>query len=394
MSRVRRQGVVVLGATGSVGRNALDVISRFPRRFRVVALCAGSNARALASLARKHRPDFVCLSEGDGAALKGGLPRGTRLLCGEEGMLAAACLETADIVLAAASGVSSIRPVIAAAERGKRIALANKELLVMAGKFVTAAARRGGAAILPVDSEHSAVFQAIEGHRREDVRRVILTASGGPFRNHSLERMRTATVEEALGHPTWRMGAKITVDSATMMNKGLEVIEATWLFGLSPSRVDVLIHPQSVVHSMVEFCDGSVLAQMGVADMRIPIGYALSYPQRLPLELPRLRPHRMEKWEFEVPDRRRFPALSLAYAAAETGGTAPAVLNGANEEAVRAFLAGRIGFPDIVRVVGGVLGAWPHPFPARKLTEVLAADALARREARNRISRRRRPDPS
>ena len=394
MTRVRRQGVVLLGATGSVGRNALDVISRFPRRFRAVALCAGSNAQALVSLARRHRPDVVCLSEGNGAALRGALPRGTRVLLGEEGMIEAARLETADIVLAAASGVSSIRPVIAAAERGKRIALANKELLVMAGKFVTAAARRGGAAILPVDSEHSAVFQAIEGHRREDVRRILLTASGGPFRNHSVERMRAATVEETLGHPTWRMGAKITVDSATLMNKGLEVIEATWLFGLPPSRIDVLIHPQSVVHSMVEFCDGSVLAQMGVADMRIPIGYALSYPHRLPMELPRLRPHQMEKWEFEVPDRRRFPALSLAYAAAETGGTAPAVLNGANEEAVRAFLAGLIGFPDIVRIVGGVLGAWPHPFTARSLAEVLAADALARREARNRISRRRRPDPS
>jgi 1-deoxy-D-xylulose-5-phosphate reductoisomerase len=309
-------------------------------------------------------------------------------------MLAAARMENADIVLAAASGVSSIRPVIAAAEGGKRIALANKELLVMAGKFVTAAARRGGAAILPVDSEHSAVFQAIEGHRREDVRRVILTASGGPFRSHSIARMRSVTAKEALRHPTWRMGAKITVDSATMMNKGLEVIEATWLFGFPPSRVDVLIHPQSVVHSMVEFCDGSVLAQMGVADMRIPIGYALSYPRRLPLELPRLLPHRTGKWEFEVPDRRRFPALSLAYAAAESGGTAPAVLNGANEEAVRAFLAGRIGFRDIVRVVRGVLDAWPHPFTARRLSDVLDADALARTEARDRISRHRRPDPS
>ena len=394
VTRVRRQGVVVLGATGSVGRNALDVIARFPRRFRAVALCAGSNARALASLARVHRPDVVCLSGGDEAALRRALPPGTRVLTGEEGMSEAACLETADIVLAAASGISSILPVIAAAEKGKRIALANKELLVMAGKFLTRAVRRGGAPILPVDSEHSAVFQAIEGHRREDVRRIILTASGGPFRTHSLERMRSATVEEALGHPTWRMGAKITVDSATMMNKGLEVIEATWLFGLPPSRIDVLIHPQSVVHSMVEFCDGSVLAQMGVADMRIPIGYALSYPSRLPLELPRLRPHRMEAWGFEVPDRRRFPALSLAYGAAEAGGTAPAVLNGANEEAVRAFLAGRIAFPDIVRVVDAVLGSWPHRFAARSLSDVLDADALARQEARNRISRRRRPDPS
>jgi 1-deoxy-D-xylulose-5-phosphate reductoisomerase len=206
--------------------------------------------------------------------------------------------------------------------------------------------------------------------------------------------MRAATVEEALGHPTWRMGAKITVDSATLMNKGLEVIEARWLFGLPASRIDVLIHPQSVIHSMVEYCDGSVLAQMGIPDMRIPIGYALSYPSRLPLELPRLRPHRIREWSFEVPDRRRFPALSLAYAAAETGGTAPAVLNGANEEAVLAFLSGRIGFTDIVRVVEGVLEAWNAPFAARSLSAVLAADAQARREARSRIIHRRRPDPT
>jgi 1-deoxy-D-xylulose-5-phosphate reductoisomerase len=387
-----RKGVVVLGATGSVGRNTLDVIGRFPRRFRVVALCAGSNAEGLASLARRHRPAAVCLAAGDGTLPS--LPRGTRVLRGEEGMAEAACREDADIVVAAASGVSSIRPVIAAAERGKRIALANKELLVTAGQFVTAAARRGGAEILPVDSEHSAVFQAIAGHRREDIRRIILTASGGPFRNHSRTRMRDATVEEALGHPTWRMGAKITVDSATLMNKGLEVIEARWLFGIPASRIDVLIHPQSVIHSLVEYCDGSVLAQMGIPDMRIPIGYALSYPSRLPLELPRLRPHRIREWSFEVPDRRRFPALSLAYAAAKAGGTAPAVLNGANEESVLAFLSGRIGFTDIVRVVEGVLGAWNAPFAARSLSYVMAADAQARREAHRRINHRRRPDPT
>ncbi|MBI5905776.1 MAG: 1-deoxy-D-xylulose-5-phosphate reductoisomerase [Deltaproteobacteria bacterium] len=391
---MKRQGVVVLGATGSVGRSALDVISRFPRRFRATALCAGSNARALSELARRFRPDFVCLSGGDTKALRKGLPRGTRVLSGEEGMTAAACARNADIVLAGASGVSCIRPVIAAAASGKRIALANKELLVMAGKFVTAAARRGGAAILPVDSEHSAVFQAIAGNRREDVLRVILTASGGPFRNRTVAGMRAATVSEALGHPTWRMGAKITVDSATLMNKGLEVIEATWLFGLPPSRVDVLVHPQSVVHSMVEFRDGSVLAQLGVPDMRIPIGYALAWPERLPLELPRLRPHRMEAWEFREPDRRRFPALSLAYAAAEAGGSAPAVLSGANEEAVHAFLSGRIRFTDIVRVVERVFSRWPAPFSARTLDDVLEADAAARAEARSRISPIRRTAPT
>jgi 1-deoxy-D-xylulose-5-phosphate reductoisomerase len=389
---MNRRGVVVLGATGSVGRNALDVIARFPRRFRATALCAGSNARALAALARLYRPGAVCLAEGDAASLRKEVPRGTRLLFGEQGMLEAVCAGSADIVLAAASGISSIRPVIAAAEMGKRIALANKELLVTAGKFVTAAARRGGAEILPVDSEHSAVFQAIGRSRREDILRVILTASGGPFRNHTLSRMRAATVPEALGHPTWRMGAKITVDSATLMNKGFEVIEATWLFGLPASRIDVLIHPQSVIHSMVEFLDGSVLAQMGVPDMRIPIGFALAYPDRLPLELPRLRPHRMEKWEFEAPDRKRFPALSLAYSAAETGGTAPAVLNGANDEAVRAFLSRRVGFTDIVRIAGRVLSEWPGTFTAGSLRDTLEADVLARRHAQERITRIRRPD--
>ena len=381
----------MFGATGSVGRNALDVMARFPRKFRATALCAGTDARALAALARRHRPKAVCLAVGDAARLKEELPRGTRILLGEEGMLEAACAADADIVLAAASGISSLRPVIAAAEMGKRIALANKELLVTAGQFVTRAARRGGAEILPVDSEHSAVQQAIGRSRKEDILRVILTASGGPFRNHSMARMRGATVPEALGHPTWRMGAKISVDSATLMNKGFEVIEATWLFGLPASRVDVLIHPESVIHSMVEFRDGSVLAQMGVPDMRIPIGYALAFPERLPLELPRLRPHRMEGWAFEAPDRKRFPALSLAYCAAETGGTAPAVLNGANDEAVRAFLAGRIGFTDIARVAGRVLSEWRSSFAAGSLRDVLAADELARRSAQERISGIRRP---
>jgi len=309
-------------------------------------------------------------------------------------MREAACAGNVDIVLAAASGISSILPVIAAAEKGKRIALANKELLVMAGKFVTAAAHRGKAEILPVDSEHSAVFQAIAGRHRNEILRILLTASGGPFRTHTVARMREATVAQALGHPTWRMGAKISVDSATLMNKGLEVIEATWLFGLPPSRIDVVIHPQSVVHSMVEFRDGSVMAQMGVPDMRIPIGYAFSHPGRLPLELYRLRPHRMKGLFFERPDRKRFPALRIAYAAAETGGSAPAVLSGANEEAVRAFLSGQIAFTDIVRVVDRVLSAWSAPFTARTLHDVLAADAQARREAQNELSRHRRNHPS
>lgn len=385
------KGVAILGSTGSVGRNALGVIARFPRRFRVTALCAGRNAAALGEQARRFRPRYLCLSEESARTGLGGVPRGTRVLFGEEGMGEAACASGTDIVLAAASGVSSIRPVIAAASRGKRIALANKELLVMAGKFLVAAARAGGAAILPVDSEHSAVFQAIGGQRREDISRILLTASGGPFRNRTVRQMRDVTVEEALGHPTWRMGAKISVDSATLMNKGLEVIEATWLFGLPPSRIDVLIHPQSIVHSMVEFRDGSLIAQLGVPDMRIPIGYALSYPERLPLELPRLMPHRMDGWSFEPPDTRNFPALSLAYAAAEAGGTAPAVLNAANEVAVGAFLAGRIRFTDIVRVVETLMAGSRRERGGITLEHVLSADAAAREQAARILSRMRRP---
>lgn len=385
------KGVAVLGSTGSVGRNALDVIARFPKRFRVAALCAGKNAAELSEQARRFRPPFVCLSEEVTASRLGRLPPGTRVLIGEEGMSEVACAGETDIVLAAAAGVTSIRPVIAAARKGKRIALANKELLVMAGKFLVEAARAGGGGILPVDSEHSAVFQAIEGHRKEDIARVILTASGGPFRARTSRQMRDATVEEALGHPTWRMGAKISVDSATLMNKGFEVIEAMWLFGLPPSRIDVLIHPQSIVHSMVEYRDGSLIAQLGVPDMRIPIGYALSYPERLPLELPRLLPHRMDGWVFEPPDGKRFPALSLAYDAAKTGGTAPATLNAANEVAVGAFLAGRIRFTDIVRVVEKSSTAWRRGQRSVTLKDVLRADAEARAETSRTISRLRRP---
>ncbi|HEY7527806.1 MAG TPA: 1-deoxy-D-xylulose-5-phosphate reductoisomerase [Candidatus Deferrimicrobiaceae bacterium] len=386
-----RKGIAVLGATGSVGSSALDVIARFPARFRVTALCAGGNAKLLGELARRFRPSLVCLAEESSAKGLGRLPRGTRVAFGEQGMTEAVCAPEAGIVLAAAAGVSSIRPVIAAAARGKRIALANKELLVMAGKFLYKAAKRGGAEILPVDSEHSAVFQAISGHRHEDIRRIILTASGGPFRNHTLRRMRKATVSEALGHPTWRMGTKISVDSATLMNKGLEVIEATWLFGLPPSRIDVLIHPQSVVHSVVEYRDGSMIAQLGIPDMRIPIGYALSYPERLPLELPRFRLHRMDGWTFLPPDRKRFPALALAYAAAEAGGTGPAVLSAGNEVAVHAFLSGRIRFTEIVEVVGELMTEWKRENRPVSLRDVLRADARARESANLLITRKRRP---
>ena len=387
----KAKGVAVLGSTGSVGRNALDVIAKFPERFRVTALCAGKNVAGLTEQARRFRPPVVCLSEEVAVSRLGRLPAGTRVLFGEEGMCEVACAEGTDIVLAAAAGVTSIRPVIGAARKGKRIALANKELLVMAGKFLVEAARTGGGEILPVDSEHSAVFQAIEGHRKEDISRIILTASGGPFRNRTFRQMRRSTVTEALGHPVWRMGAKISIDSATLMNKGFEVIEATWLFGLPPEKIDVLIHPQSIVHSMVEYRDGSLIAQLGVPDMRIPVGYALSYPERLPLELPRLLPHRMDGWDFEPPDRKRFPALPLAYAAAASGGTAPAMLNAANEVAVEAFIRGRIRFTDIVRVGEAMMSAWRREKRPVTLKRVLCVDAEAREEASRIISQIRRP---
>jgi 1-deoxy-D-xylulose-5-phosphate reductoisomerase len=333
------------------------VISRFPRRFRVTALCAGSSDEALFELARRFRPKVVCLSSPVPRPRAALLPRGTRLLFGEEGMGEAVLSEGTTTVLAAASGVSSIRPVLAAARAGKRIALANKELLVMAGKFLVAASRRGRGEILPVDSEHSAVFQSLEGHRREDIARIVLTASGGPFRTRTLAEMRRATVADALGHPTWSMGAKITVDSATLMNKGLEVIEARWLFDVDPSRIDILVHPESIVHSMVEYVDGQVVAQLGVSDMRGPISYALAHPDRIALDLPPLDLARVGRLTFEPPDPARFPAFTLAYRALEMGGTAPAVLSGADEGVVEAFLAGRCSFDAIARTCAAVLDA-------------------------------------
>jgi 1-deoxy-D-xylulose-5-phosphate reductoisomerase len=385
------RGVALLGATGSIGLNALDVIGRFPRRFKVTALCAGKNVRSLVDLADRFRPSVLCLAEPAPRSALKGLPPRTRVVCGEEGMHEAVFAKGTDIVLAAASGVTSIRPVIAAARAGKRIALANKELLVMAGKFLVEASRLGGGELLPVDSEHSAIFQSIEGHRREDIVRILLTASGGPFRTWTSARMRAATVADALGHPTWRMGAKITIDSATLMNKGLEMIEATWLFDMPPSRIDVVVHPQSVVHSMVEYRDGSVIAQLGPPDMRIPIGYALSWPGRLPLDVKGIAPHLSGDWGFGKPDLRRFPALGLAYAAAGRGGTAPAVLNAANEVAVEAFLAGRIRFTDIARAVGRAVDATRCGGGAGCLDDVLSADAAAREETERILSRIRIP---
>jgi len=353
-----RRKLTILGSTGSIGRAALDVVARFPERFEVVGLAAGRNVDLLAQQVRAFRPKVVAVAHAEaaselGARLGGETPE---ILVGAEGACAVASLAEVDYVLAAISGSAGMRPTAAAVRAGKVVGLANKESVVLAGEHLMAMARAAGTPILPVDSEHSAIFQCLVGHHRQDVRRLVLTASGGPFREWSLERMRRATPAEALRHPNWAMGAKITIDSATLMNKGLEVIEARWLFDLPPERISVLVHPESVVHSMVEYVDGSVVAQLGTPDMRGPIAFAMTWPgPRLPLDLPRLDLAAMGELRFEEPDLERFPALSLAYEALRIGGTAPAVVSGADEAAVEAFLQGRAGFTDIPAAVAHAL---------------------------------------
>ncbi len=333
--------LIVLGVTGSVGRRTLELAEHFPDDFRVEGMAArGSNPELLVELCRRHRPRALALADAsviDTVARALGSPC-PELLAGPAGIVTLAGEVEADVVLSAIVGGAGLLPTMAAIKSGKSIALANKETLVMAGSLMTAAARERGLPLLPVDSEHSAVFQCLEGHNRAEVGRVLLTASGGPFRTMKAADLARVTVEEALNHPTWRMGAKITVDSATLMNKGLEVIEARWLFDLRPEQVQVVVHPQSIVHSMVEYVDGSVIAQLGVADMGIPILYALTYPQRLPCPAERLDLTRVGPLTFEEPDGERFPCLGLARRALLEGGCAPVILNAANEIAVAAFL--------------------------------------------------------
>jgi 1-deoxy-D-xylulose-5-phosphate reductoisomerase len=350
--------LTVLGVSGSVGRRTLELAAHFPDDFRVEGMAArGSNPELLAELCRRHRPRALALADGgaiDAVARALPSPR-PELLAGAAGIVTLARQVEADVVLSAIVGGAGLLPTMAAIQSGKSIALANKETLVMAGSLMTAAARERGVPLLPVDSEHSAVFQCLEGHNRGEVGRVLLTASGGPFRSMKAEDLAKVTVEEALNHPTWRMGAKITVDSATLMNKGLEVIEARWLFDLRPEQVQVVVHPQSIVHSMVEYVDGSVIAQLGVADMGIPILYALTYPQRLPCPAERLDLTRVGPLTFEEPDARRFPCLDLARRAMQEGGCAPVILNAANEIAVAAFLEGRIRFTQIPELIAEAL---------------------------------------
>ena len=383
------KGLSILGATGSVGTNVLRVVDAFPGRFTVVGLSAGDNVEKLAEQVARHRPRLVSVRS---AATRDALGRlldlgATRVVVGEEGAVEVATHPDADVVVASAVGAVGLVPTYRALQAGKDVALANKETLVMAGELMVAEARARGGKLLPIDSEHCALHQCLEGRRPDEVRRLVLTASGGPFRTRARESFDRVTPAEALAHPTWSMGRKITIDSATLMNKGLEVIEARWLFGVSAGRVEVLIHPQSVVHSMVEFVDGTVLAQLGVTDMRLPIQYALSYPERWEAAIPGIDFSRGLRLEFETPDHERFPCLGLAYRALEGGGSLPAVLNAANEEAVGAFLDGRIGFPAIPEAIREVMDDHP-PRTVATLDDVLAADAWARERTRAALKRR------
>jgi 1-deoxy-D-xylulose-5-phosphate reductoisomerase len=373
-----KRKIVILGATGSIGKSTLDLVERSPDRFEVVAVTAATNSEALAQIARRTGARrAVVADESHAAELKDALA-GTacRAASGEEALIEAATAD-ADLVIAAIVGCAGLRPVMAAVEAGRIVALANKEALVTAGELMTNAAHRNGATLLPVDSEHNAIFQCLAGSRSEDVSRLILTASGGPFRTTPAATMREATPAQAVAHPNWSMGAKISVDSASLMNKGLELIEAHYLFGLPSERIDVLIHPQSVVHSLVEFVDGSVLAQLGSPDMRVPIGYALAWPKRMPTPAQRLDLADIGKLEFEAPDLDRFPALRLAREALECGGAAPIILNAANEVAVASFLSGAIRFTDIVPVVERAL-AESRELPPKAIPEVLEVDRKTR----------------
>jgi 1-deoxy-D-xylulose-5-phosphate reductoisomerase len=409
---MKHKRVVILGATGSIGESALKVARDIPDRMEIVGLAANSNAQKLAAAANEIRPESVCLvDETKIDTLRKALNYEPRIFTGEEGLREIACLTSADMVLVAIVGTGGLRPALAAVEAGKDLAVASKEILVMAGEIVMREARDGGVNVLPVDSEHNAIFQCLEGKRStpnaqrptsnaeapsstrsstlsvgrwtldvSDVRRIILTASGGPFRETPQKDFDSITVEQALKHPTWNMGPKITIDSATLFNKGLEMIEAHWLFGVEMKRVEVIIHPQSIVHSMVEFADGSTLAQLSYSDMCFPIQYAVTWPDRVPNTLPPLDFSKLSKLEFFTPRYDDFPALNLARRAGETGGTLPAVMNAANEVAVAAFLDRKVRFPSIWQIVEEVMNR--HASVAHAdLDAILQADQWARTEA-------------
>jgi 1-deoxy-D-xylulose-5-phosphate reductoisomerase len=373
----------LLGATGSIGQSTLAIAGKFPDLFDIRALTAHTQVELLADQISQFRPQVAVVADAQHAErleklLPGGPP--TEVLYGEEGYQAAAALDGVDMVVAAMVGAAGLKPTLAAIAAGKDVALANKETLVMAGEVVMGQVDAQGVRLLPVDSEHSAIFQSLVGHRREDLDKVLLTASGGPFRTRPGDSFATITPGDALNHPNWSMGHKITIDSATLMNKGLEVIEAMWLFGLAEGQIEVVVHPQSIVHSMVAYRDGSVIAQMGVPDMKGAIAYALAYPERLPLKQPLPDFIGMGALTFEAPDMERFPCLSLAFDAVKAGGTMPAVLNAANEIAVAQFLGQRIGFTQIPQVIEAVLTAHAVRRHA-DIDEILAADLWARDRA-------------
>jgi 1-deoxy-D-xylulose-5-phosphate reductoisomerase len=374
--------IAILGSTGSIGTSTLAVAEKFPDRFEVVALAGGNNSALLEEQIRKFRPSVAAIAGADAAddLQKRCKDVPVRIASGVEGMIAVAAAKEADITVSSIVGTAGLVPTMAAIKAGKDIALANKEVLVTAGELVMEECRARGVRLFPVDSEHSAIFQCLQAGERRDVRRLILTASGGPFRNHTKKDLEKVTLAQALKHPNWNMGRKITIDSATLMNKGLEVIEAHWLFGMAPDRISVLVHPQSIVHSLVEFQDGSVVAQLGMPDMKGPIAYALSFPDRLPDVAPGLDLSAIASLTFKEPDRELFPCLQYAYDAIAAGGSMPAVLSAANEIAVKYFLDGKIGYRDIAKVIRAVMDAHA-PASFHSVEEALKADLWARQEA-------------
>ncbi len=384
--------IAILGSTGSIGRQCLSVVESLPGRFGVVALAAGENVDQLAAQVEQHRPQLVSVADAKRAdelaerlrAL--GVAPLPEIQSGRAGLLSVATHPQADVVVSAAVGVVGLEATYAAAQRGKQVALSNKEVLVAAGELVMAAARSSGVELLPVDSEHNAIHQCLRAGEPREVRRLVLTASGGPFRKAPLKQLSAATPEQALAHPNWRMGQRITIDSATLMNKGFEVIEAHWLFGMKLEQIDVVIHPQSTVHSMVEFVDGSILAQLGPTDMRVPIQYALTYPERVASNGCQLDWAALRRLDFEKVSPRRFPCLGLAREALRQGGSLPCALNAADEVAVAAFLERRLPFPGIARVIERVLERMPRARFAG-MEDVLAADAEARRLAHEEITK-------
>ena len=381
------KNVAILGSTGSIGLSTLAVIDTFPDKLQVSSLACGNNQEMLCSQIERYKPLAISVSTEPRPKLREVCRKhSVEISHGQEGLISLATMRETDIILAGMSGSQGMIPVSKALEVGKSVALANKETLVMAGQFITSQARMHQATILPVDSEHNAIFQCLNGEETENIERVILCASGGPFRKTALEDFENITVEAALNHPRWKMGPKITIDSATLMNKGLEMIEARWLFNLPPKKVDVLVHPQSLAHSMVEFVDGSIIAQIGIADMQMPIQNCLSYPQRWPNKSKKLSLHEAEAFIFEKPDYDKFPSLNLAKIAMEEGKTLPAVLNAADEEAVLAFLNKKINFTSIMEVVEKIMHGHKN-IDASSLEEIIEVDRITREKARALIDR-------